>query len=758
MEIPNRTAVPMDYVERVYAGWLGKMIGVRHGSNIEAWTYDRILKTYGEIEYYPHHFKNFAADDDTNGPVFFIRALEDYGISKDITAEEMGRAWLNYASDGHGFFWWGGYGQSTEHTAYLNLKHGIPAPRSGSKIQNGSTVAEQIGGQIFIDVWGLVAPGQPELAALLAKKMASVSHDGEGVYGGMFLAACIATAFVESDIQKIIEAGLSVIPRDCEYVRMVNAVREYYSLHPELVQLKDGWREAFQYVKKNFGYDRYPGSCHIIPNAAVIVLSLLFGNGDFSRTINICNMCGWDTDCNVGNVGCIMGVRNGLTGIEPKWRRPINDFLCCSGVLGSENIIDVPWFAAYIARLGYTLADAKIPDAVQSIVSEVGPKFHFELPGSTHGMRTDSDAVWQLTPVLENVDDCAASGQRSLRILFDKVRPGYGYRVYHQTYYEPKDFHDNRYDPSFSPIIYPGQTVSVSVQPRAESAFNIKARIYVRDAHTEVRHYGEFLPLEAGAWTPILYQIPPMDGVCINQVGVEFVPTESSTMLNEASMIVYLDDMDFSGDPNYAVDFSKERHEAWTQIPLRIEITQFTYLRGIWRLEDGDLSGSGYGDSAECFTGDLGWDDYRFGAVVRPQTGSYHTIEFRVQGGLRCYAAGLGPDGKFCLWKKVERIEDATFDSLTGNNLVVRSNSTLGEIHYGVFVPLAHAEFNWRNGESYVIDVEATANHFTASVDGQKLIECTDDNSPYLNGQIGFGSWNASHTHYKKFEVRPVQI
>ena len=70
----------------------------------------------------------------------------------------MAEALLNYAPFEHGFFWWGGYGVSTEHTAYLNLRNGIRAPQSGSIAQNGHATAEQIGGQIFIDTWGLVTP------------------------------------------------------------------------------------------------------------------------------------------------------------------------------------------------------------------------------------------------------------------------------------------------------------------------------------------------------------------------------------------------------------------------------------------------------------------------------------------------------------------------------------------------------------------------------------------------------------------------
>lgn len=122
--------IPDNYMEKLYAGWLGKLIGVRFGAPIEGWSYEQIEKTYGEVEDYLVDYREFAADDDSNGPMFFLRALEDYGLN--ATAEEMGLTWLNYAPYEHGFYWWGGYGNSTEHTAYLNLRSGIPAPRSGS--------------------------------------------------------------------------------------------------------------------------------------------------------------------------------------------------------------------------------------------------------------------------------------------------------------------------------------------------------------------------------------------------------------------------------------------------------------------------------------------------------------------------------------------------------------------------------------------------------------------------------------------------
>ena len=478
-----------EFIEGIYAGWLAKIIGIRLGAPVEGWTYEKIKNIYGELDHYPVDYHEFAADDDSNGPLFFLRALEDGHHDYELQAQDVAEALLNYAPFEHGFFWWGGYGISTEHTAYLNLRNGIPAPRSGSIEQNGSTTAEQIGGQIFIDTWGLVTPGNPDLAAKYAKEAASVTHDGNGIYGGIFVAVCISYAFVEKDIRKIIEKGLSYIPRECEYAKVVRAVMVYYDENP------GDWRACFRYIFDNYGYDKYPGNCHIIPNIAVMILALLYGEGDFTDTLNICNMCGWDTDCNVGNVATIMGVRNGLDGINyEKWRKPINDFLACSSVMGSMNIMDIPYGASYIAKLAYAVAGEKMPEPWNTITQKRIDSCHFEYPGSTHAMRVRVDGLDKRARkdrecTVINTDESAYTGSRSLKFVAKHVEPGENVFVYKKTHYRPADFHDSRYDPCFSPLVYPGQIIhgSAMIPEYGEDAL---VSLYARDSRADKIYEG----------------------------------------------------------------------------------------------------------------------------------------------------------------------------------------------------------------------------------------------------------------------------
>lgn len=706
--------IPEDYIQKVYAGWLGKIIGVRYGAPIEMWTYEKIGMVYGELDGYVVDYKNFAADDDSNGPMIFLRSLEDYVCSTTLSEEQIGLTWLNYAPYEHGFYWWGGYGKSTEHTAYLNLRNGINAPRSGSISQNGAEVAEQIGGQIFIDTWGLVAPGNVKLAAHFAEKAASVSHDGNGKYGGMFIAACISAAFTNKTVVEVIKEGLSVIPADSTYAHVVREVMSFYEKNPHTHH----WRNCFQYIKQNFWTDKYTGNCHIIPNAAIIILALLYGDNDFDRTLNICNMCGFDTDCNVANVGTIMGVLVGLENINfNKWRQPINDFLACSCVIGCLNIQDIPSCSYYIAKLAYQLACEPPEKKWADIFNGTTPKFNFELPGSTHAFRIVSSSAKNGLE-LKNSADYAYSGERSLKIIIPSISENETVRVFYKTYYSSEDFSDSRYDPSFSPVLYPGQTIAGNIFIPGCISQRVSACMYVRDKNSGIYYYGDKVFLTPDTWHNFSYKIPTLNGACIEEAGFNIIPDIS---INEP-IVAYVDDIDFYGSPDYSIDFKKEKIDVW--YIHHKEVSQFTYLQGIWTLEDGQLSGSCQ-DIGEAYTGCLDWRDYSFTATVIPQLGDCHNINFRVQGAIRSYALGLSE----C------------------DNLILYKNNN-------GYIELISIPFKWKHHMKYTFKITVVGSVIKIYNHDLLLIDYTDENEPYLNGQIGISVLGGSHCHYEDFIIQ----
>ncbi|MGB8454532.1 MAG: ADP-ribosylglycohydrolase family protein [Anaerocolumna sp.] len=705
------------YMDRIYGGFIGKVIGVIHGANTEGWTYEQIKNTLGTISDYPFTFNNFCSDDDINGPVFYMRAVKDFEYDKNLAVDKMAHTMANYVADGHGFFWWGGYGISTEYTAYYNVMNGIPAPRSGSIEQNGKTVAEQIGGQIFSDCWGLICPGDPALAAELAGKMSSVTHGGNGIYGGMFLAACIAKAFSCKDMKEIIETGLSYIPPDCEYSVVARDVMQY-------AMESDDWEQSFLYVKEKYGYQHYEGVCHIIPNAAVIILSLIHGENDFSRTINICNMCGWDTDCNVGNVGTILGVMSGVTGIEEKWLTQVNDFVCASSCLGYLNIQTVSQMAALASEITHKMYGIGIEGVWKDIFSHPeGKYFHFEFPTATHAMRCHFAGNKKIR--LYNTEEEAFMGKRSLKIVVPAIKKANHFFLYYKSYYTPEDFEDSRYDPDFSPTVYPGDKVSMQVKLSELTPAKIRITPYIKDRlSNEVIELTEESrdSVKPDEWTEILFHIPKLKDTIVEEVGIRVSCADGYEKRNEFPLILYLDDMCIDSNSKIEMNLGKLPVEKWNV--LHECPAYLTYLRGIVRLQDEALMISGYGKPSEAYTGNLDWKDYLFTAELVPVIGEKHNLLFRVQGGMRCYAAGLSPDNKFTLYKKA-----------------------------GTYQILCEIDFNWEYGQSYNIQVRVINDHISVYEDNTLLFEYTDADQPYLNGCIGFGNDSASRTAFRKYTL-----
>lgn len=690
---------PTAIFDRIYAGFTAKAIGVRLGAPVEPtiWSYDRIRNTYGEITQYLREFKNFAADDDTNGPVYFIRALRDYGLG--ATAEDVGRTWVNYAAEEHGMYWWGGFGVSTEHTAYRNLRAGIPAPQSGSIAQNGTTVAEQIGGQIFIDSWGWVNPGKPQKAAEMSAMAASVAHDGDGLNGARFCAAAIAQAFVAATMEEILDTALATIPANSTYAAVANAVRTFHKQSP------DDWRACRDMLEAEWGYDRYPGVCHIIPNAGVTVMALCYGNGDVCRTAEIATMAGWDTDCNAGNAAAIVGTFQGVQPGWDKYRRPIGDFVVASGVVGTVNVLDIASFARDLTGLALRLRGDETPFADDW--ERRGVRFDFDAPGATHGFRTEPFNMISLKGSSER----PGPGSRgSLEVQLDRLERGQGGRIFWKPFYRRADFDDERYRPMFTPLADAGQVVKFKLwlDPWNGDG-NLRVAPYVRRAMSQAIE-------ETGAW-----HVPSSEG----WQDYEFTVPDGAEAIDEIGILVeyfgrlkflgrlFLSDFSVSGPGKVIIDPAIEKQE-WGGI------TRFTWNRGHWTIADGAIHAH-TAEDADAWTGNAYLRDVTVTADVTPLAGRSHLVATRVQGTSRFYAAG--------------------FD---GDEVVI-----LREDH-GTTV-LARAPFARELGRSYRIQVSARGEGLTLSIDGTQLLAATDRLFGY--GMAGLRMVSAGRMKVARLEV-----
>ncbi len=683
-------SLPHDYAERVYAGVLGKLIGVYLGRPFEGRPFEWIERELGEVWYYVHERLDkplIVTDDDITGTFTFLRALPDYGNSLDLTPAQIGQTWLNYLIEERTILWWGGLGNSTEHTAYLRLKNGISAPQSGSIALNGKVVAEQIGAQIFIDGWAMVAPGDPALAADLARRAGSVSHDGEAIYGAQVLAAMEALAFVEGDLNKLLDTALTFIPRDSVIARMIGDLREWRAREPD-------WRQAFRLLKADYGYDKYGGNCHMVPNHGLIILSLLYGDDDFQKTLMIVNTCGWDTDCNSGNVGCLMGIKNGLAGIEagPDWRGPVADRLYLPSADGGRAITDAATEALHIINIGRALAGEP------ALTMKGGARFHFEFPGSVQGFMPEDSIETKGTLTIENAVGHSQLGARSLALRYRGVAPGRAARAATATFVPPEAVQMPGYGLIASPTLYPGQVVRAAAEADASNGRSVLCRLYLSRYGADdqlVRVYGPEQALAPGQRHTFEWRIPDTGGQPVAQIGLELSSEQ------RADGTLYLDYLTWDGEPDVVLGAPADGGTMWQRAWVN-GVSQFgvRWYPEAYRL----IHNSGTG---LVIHGTREWGNYRVSADVTPHMVEAAGIAARVQGMRRYYALLLCRGGKLRLVK-----------ALDGDHV------------------LAEQDLPWEFGCTHELALEAVGAHLRAWVDGQMAFELDDNDQPLLNGAV----------------------
>lgn len=675
-------ALPNDYAERVYAGILGKLIGVYLGRPFEGWTYERILEELGEIDYYVNDRISWkppliVSDDDITGTFTFLRSLPDYHNSLDLTPAQIGQTWLNYIIEERTILWWGGFGNSTEHTAFIRLKNGIEAPASGSIELNGAIIAEQIGAQIFIDGWAMVAPGNPELAADLAKRAASVSHDGEAIYASQVLAAMEAQAFVESDINKLLDLGVSLIPKDSVIYRMISDIREWHAAEPD-------WHKGRKKIAGLYNYENYGGNCHIVPNHGLIILGLLYGDSDFNKSMLIVNTAGWDTDCNSGNLGCLLGIKDGLATFENgnDWRGPVADRLYMPAADGGRSITDAVIETQHVVNVGRALA-GKDP-----VLPKNGARFHFEFPGSVQGFRPGVNAT-----KIENVVGHSEKGERSLAIKFE----GQG-NISTPTFILPDELKMEGYKLLASPTLYSGQKVRAGFNAEQDTNLKLFIKVYNQDDTLDMI-YGPEVALLKNAYTETEWIIPNTYSQPIAEIGFE-CKAEIGT--------IHLDYLTWDGEPNVIFTRPMGSNKRW-EPPLvwRQAWIDAMDLWEMWWPEPYRLvqnEGRGL-----IMQGTREWKDYQVEADITPWLMDAGGIAVRVQGQKRFYALQLVKGNKVRLIK-----------ALDGDTI------------------LTEKDFEWEIHKTYTLKMQVSGNHIKAWVDGKNQFDLFDEGIPLSGGGVGY--------------------
>jgi ADP-ribosylglycohydrolase len=331
-----------ELLDKLHGAWSARVAGCLLGKPVEGWHRPRFYSLLKETDNWPlrtylrrdtasseaqekhciaadNKASSFAdlvekstpraapIDDDTNYTTTGLAILQRYGA--DFSPANVAEFWMQdmplFATC------------TAERVAYRNFCNLVSAPHSAS-FRN--PYREWIGAQIRADFWGYANPGNPERAAEWAWRDASISHVKNGIYGEMWAAAMIAASFVTEDIEAIIRAGLGEIPVHC---RLADAIKKVLSWHHDGIS----YDEACEKIHGTWDETRAHDWCHTISNAMIVTLGLLWGEGDFAKTICRAVQPAFDTDCNGATTGSIVGIISGRKNLDESWIETFGDRL-----------------------------------------------------------------------------------------------------------------------------------------------------------------------------------------------------------------------------------------------------------------------------------------------------------------------------------------------------------------------------------------------------------------------------------------------
>ncbi|MBQ9115472.1 MAG: ADP-ribosylglycohydrolase family protein [Clostridia bacterium] len=304
-----------EYKDKVYACWVGKNIGGTMGTPYEG------KREYLDIKGFATKKGEVLPNDDLDLQLVWLLALEQIG-PYNINASTLGEYWLSFITP-H----WNEYGLGK-----LNMKRGLIPPLAGDYLNHWNN---SNGAWIRTEIWASITPGAPAASANYAIEDAKVDHGaGEGTFAAAFVAAMQSAAFVLKDIRQCIEVGVAAIPENC---RVASSVRYVLDAYDKGVSHKD-CRNGVQQLNADIG----DGWFEAPSNVAYTVIGLIYGEGDFKKSMIAAINCGDDTDCTGATLGATLGILNGMDGIPKDWMEYLGDDIITLSIARGNNARNLP--------------------------------------------------------------------------------------------------------------------------------------------------------------------------------------------------------------------------------------------------------------------------------------------------------------------------------------------------------------------------------------------------------------------------------
>lgn len=306
-----------DLMDKIKGGWAGQTIGVVYGAPVEFKYQGSIIDEYQNIPWNDHYVKYWwdkkpGLFDDIYTDLNFVNVFEKYGLN--VTGDSIARHWAD--TEYH-------LAHANQASRY-NILNGVMPPLSGHWKNNPH--ADDLDFQIEADFIGLMAPGMVNSATEIADRVGHIMNSGDGWYGGVFVSALYSLAFVSDNTTYLVEQSLKTIPAGTKFHDCIADVVKWHKQYP------DDWKATWFELQKKWNKDvGCPKGCFLSfnidakINSAYVAIGLLYGEGDFTKSIDIATRCGQDADCNPATVGGVLGVMTGYSNIPDFWLKPLKE-------------------------------------------------------------------------------------------------------------------------------------------------------------------------------------------------------------------------------------------------------------------------------------------------------------------------------------------------------------------------------------------------------------------------------------------------
>ena len=317
-EIPSEVTLSKEVLmDKIRGAWAGQTIGCTYGGPTEFKFNGTIMQDYTPIEWPDGNIKQLFESgsglyDDVYMDLTFVDVFERLGLDAPVDSFAMAFAKADYP------LW------HANQAARYNILNGIMPPASGHWLNNPH--ADDIDYQIEADFAGIMSPGMPNAASDISDKIGHIMNYGDGWYGGVYVGAMYTLAFVSDDMEFIVTEALKTIPKESKFYQCLNDVIGWYKQYP------NDWRQTWFECEKKWNQDIgcpegvfFPFNIDAAINSAYIVIGLLYGEGDFFKTMDIATRCGQDSDCNPSSAGGILGAIIGYNKIPDHWKKNLKD-------------------------------------------------------------------------------------------------------------------------------------------------------------------------------------------------------------------------------------------------------------------------------------------------------------------------------------------------------------------------------------------------------------------------------------------------